>query len=357
MSAPETTALVGRRPARLVLGRHLVPLAGPVALTIVVGVASSAFSDSVQLQLHTALVTTAMVVGLSVFSGNSGIVSFGHVSFVGVGAFAAGIMSMPAQQKATVFPELFGFIRDNDLGNVASLALGALVGGIFALVVGTALVRLSGLGAGIATFAVLGITRNVLRNWSGVGPGAKAIPSIPQTTGLTQATVALLVCIGVAYAYQASRWGRRLRASREDPAAARGSGIGVYKERLIAFALSGAVAGFAGAVYVHLLGSVSVDQVYLELTFLTLAMLVVGGIDSLWGAVVGGLFVSLLNSLLFEGEKGLSVVGIDVTLPASSSNIAIAVVMMIVILVRPRGITGGRELRLRALRRPRRAEG
>ncbi len=340
-----------RRRSRLEPGRHLVRLAGPVALTLVVGLASSAFSDSVQLQLHTALVTTAMVVGLYVFSGNSGIVSFGHISFVGVGAFAAGIMSMPAPQKATVFPELFGFIRDHDLGNVTSLALGALLGGLFALVVGTALVRLSGLAAGIATFAVLGITRNVLRNWASVGPGAKAIPSIPQTTGRTQATIALLVCIGVAYAYQASPWGRRLRASRDDAAAARGIGIGVYKERLIAFALSGSVAGFTGAVYVHLLGSVSVDQVYLELTFLTLAMLVVGGIDSLWGAVVGGVFVSLLNSLLFEGEKGLSIVGIDVTLPASSSNIVIALVMGIVILVRPRGLTGGRELRLPGTRR------
>ena len=68
-----------------------------------------------------------------------------------------------------------------------------------------------------------------------------------------------------------------LRATREDPAAAQAAGIGVHRQRLVAFALSGALCGFAGGLYVHMLGSISTEKVYLELTFITLAMLVVGG--------------------------------------------------------------------------------
>ena len=89
---------------------------------------------------------------------------------------------------------------------------------------GSPLMRLSGLSAGIATFAVLIITNNVLRNWEAIGPGAKTLSLIPQTTGFIQATVGLLIVMAVAFLYQLSRGGRRLRATREDPAAAQSSG-------------------------------------------------------------------------------------------------------------------------------------
>ncbi len=322
-------------------------LLGPLGLVLLVSLAASFFADDIQLQLLAALVNTAMVVGIYVFVGNSGVVSFGHISFVAVGAFAAGIMSMPNPQKTTVFPELFGLIRDNSLGNVASLILATVIGALFALLAGAALVRLSGLAAGIAMLSLLVITRNVLRNWSGVGPGAKAIPGIEQTTGLVQATAALMLCVIVAYAYQRSRWGRRLRACREDAPAAAGVGISMHTERLVAFVVSGALCGFAGGVYVHLLGSVTTEEVYIRLTFLTLAMLVIGGMGSLWGAVVGGLAVSIMNSVLFEAQNGISLGLFDVTLPTGSSDIILASMMALTLLWRPTGLTLSREFSYR----------
>ena len=110
--------------------------------------------------------------------------------------------------------------------------------------------------------------------------------------------------VAVAFAYQRSPLGRKVRATREDPAAAQAVGISVHRQRLWAFTLSGALCGFAGGLLVHMLGSITTEQVYLELTFLTLAMLVVGGITSLWGAVVGALAVSGLDSLLGNAEDG-----------------------------------------------------
>jgi branched-chain amino acid transport system permease protein len=334
---------------RRALGSSLASLLAPVALLLVVGFASVAFGRGIQLQVQTALVVTAMVVALHVFAGNSGVISFGHISFVAIGAFAAGIFSMATKQKQTVFKDLFGVIKDHHLGNLATIALGTVLGCVFALVVGAAVVRLNGLAAGIATFAVLGITRNVLRNWTKVGPGAKAIPSIDETTDLAQALIAVIAAVVVAWLYQRSSSGRRLRATREDLDAAQGIGINVYRERLIAVALSGAIGGFAGAVYVHLLGSVTTDQVYLKLTFLTLAMLVIGGIGSLWGAVVGGLAISLVNSLLFEAEKGLSLFGPKLTLPTGTSDIVLAALMAVMLLLRPTGLSRGREVQLPSL--------
>jgi branched-chain amino acid transport system permease protein len=316
--------------------RTLVQLAGPAAVVVGVGVVASFVSRSTEIYFLNALVSVAIVVAIWVFVGNSGVLSFGQISFVAVGAFTAGVLTVPLESKT-------GVLRDHTIGNVASLVLAAVAGGALALLVGLPLMRLSGLAAGIATFAVLEIVHNLLREWTKIGPGATTLSLVPETTGVLQATVGALVAIGVAFAYQRSRLGRLLRASREDAAAAQGAGVSVHRQRLWAFALSGALSGFAGGLYVHLLGSITTEQVYLELTFVTLAMLVVGGVASLWGAVLGALVVSGLDSSLSEAEQGIR--GLD--LPEGTRLIALGAIMALMLIVRPSGLTGGREFSLR----------
>jgi branched-chain amino acid transport system permease protein len=324
----------------------VLQVGGPALVVTAVGIASTFVSRANEIYFLSALVSVAIVVATYVFIGNSGVLSFGQISFVAVGAFAAGVMTIPLESKTGVLPELFPVLRDHTVGNVASLLLAAGAGGVFALLVGLPLMRLSGLAAGIATFAVLEITHNVLREWTKIGPGATTLSLVPETTGALQATVGAIVVIVGAFAYQRSRLGRRLRASREDPAAAQGVGVNVHRERLWAFTLSGALAGFAGGLLVHLLGSITTEQVYLELTFLSLAMLVVGGLTSLWGAVLGALVVSGLDSLLSEAEQGISV-GVSLDLPDGTRLAILGALMALVLILRPSGLTGGRELSLR----------
>ena len=293
----------------------------------------------------TALISVSTVVAIYVFVGNSGVLSFGHISFFAVGVWAAGVLSVPVAEKPATMPYLFHFLGSRTVGNVPSLLIAAAVGGVFALVVGLPLMRLSGLAAGIATFAVLGITNNVLRYYEKIGPGLNTFSSVPETTGLLQATVGALAVIVAAFAYQRSRLGRQLRATREDPAAARAVGVSIYRQRLTSFALSGFLAGLAGGLYIHFI-PINVDAVYLDLTFITLAMLVIGGTSSLWGAVVGALFVSGLDSLLAEMEGGLTVLGHTIDLPEGSRIVVVSSVMALVLILRPSGLTGGREFSL-----------
>jgi branched-chain amino acid transport system permease protein len=329
-----------------------VQLLGPAVLVVAVGIASAFVSPSNEVYFLNALVSVAIVVAIYVFVGNSGVLSFGQISFVAVGAFASGVMTVPLDSKRGVLPDLFPLLRDHTIGNVPSLVVAAAAGGIFAFVVGLPLMRLSGLAAGIATFAVLEITHNVLREWTRIGPGATTLSLVPESTGPLQATVGALVVMAVAFAYQRSRLGRLLRATREDAAAARGVGVDVHRQRLWAFTLSGALAGLAGGLLVHLLGSITTEQVYLELTFLTLAMLVVGGLTSLWGAVLGALVVSGLDSFLSEAEQGVGV-GLKIDLPQGTRLIILSAIMALVLILKPTGLTGGREFRLPRLRRRR----
>jgi branched-chain amino acid transport system permease protein len=323
---------------------HLWQFVGPSLLVIAVASVGTLTPASMQFQLRSVIVTVAIVVALYLFVGNSGVLSFGHASFVAVGAFSAGLATAPADVKPNTFPDLLPFLANLEIGNLESLALAALAGGFFAFVVGIPIMRLSGLSAGIATFAVLIITNNVLRNWEAIGPGAKTLPLVPTTTDFLQAALGALLVMLIAYLYQHSRPGRMLRAAREDPAAAQSSGVNIYRQRLWAFTLSGMLAGLGGALLVHLFGSITTQQVFLDLTFITLAMLVFGGIASLWGAVAGTLSIAGLNSLLAEGEKGLSLLSFDIDLPAGARLVTLSIVMLVVLLLRPEGLTGGREL-------------
>jgi branched-chain amino acid transport system permease protein len=317
-------------------------LLGPALLVVAAGVLAGLVSRSTEVYVLNAIVSVAIVVAIYVFVGNAGVLSFGQIAFVAVGAFAAGVLTVPLELKAAVLPDLFPVLRDHTIGSLASLGLAALVGAVLALLVGTPLMRLTGLAAGIATFAVLEITHNLLREWTKIGPGATTLSLVPETTGPLQATLGALVVIAVAFAYQRSRFGRLLRATREDAAAARGVGVDVHRQRLWAFTLSGALCGFAGGLLVHVLGSITTEQVYLELTFLTLAMLVVGGISSLWGAVVGALVVSGLDSFLLDAENG----NVGFTLPGGTRLIAVGTFMALVLVLMPTGLTRGREFAL-----------
>jgi branched-chain amino acid transport system permease protein len=259
-------------------------------------------------------------------------------------------MTISADVKRGIMPDLFPILRDHSVGNVESLLLAAGLGAVFAFLVGLPLMRLSGLAAGIATFAVLGITHNVLFNYTKIGPGATALTNIPETTGLVQGMVGALIAITAAWLYQLSRFGRMLRATREDPAAAQAVGVSIHRQRLLAFTLSGALCGFAGGLFVHQAGTITTEDVYLNLTFLTLAMLVVGGVGSLLGAVVGALLISGLNSFLTTAESGIHILGVKIDLTDGTHLVVLGVLMALVLVVRPSGLTGGREFRLPQIR-------
>ena len=105
--------------------RSLVQLAGPVALIALVGFWGSFLSNARAIEFEHALVFTAIVVALYVFIGNSGVISFGQIGFFLVGAYAAGELSIPAETKSSILPNVYGLIREHSVGNFWSLVIAA----------------------------------------------------------------------------------------------------------------------------------------------------------------------------------------------------------------------------------------
>ena len=316
----------------------------PLLVVWVVSLGTSFVSQTAAIDLGYALANLIIVVAMWTFIGNSGVLSFGHIAFVAVGAWTLSLLTIPPTIKSAIMPDLFPFLAQASADPWVALLIAGVVAGALALLSGLALMRLNGLEAGIATFALLMLVVQILTYWKQIGPKAgQSMTGLPRSFDLQSILVIALAVIVLAWLYGRSRSARMLRASRDNVQAAPASGIRVTLHRLVAFTVSGALAGIGGAVWVQLNGVAQASQFSLDFTFTTIAMLVVGGMLSLWGAVVGALAISALSHVLGLFEQGLQLGVVVVSLPSGSRLITLGAIMVIILIFRPSGITGGRE--------------
>lgn len=294
----------------------------------------------------TALTNLVMVVGLYTFWGNSGVLSFGHIAFVSVGAYTSALLTIPVTTKAFVLPALPDVLADKETSFLVATVIAAVVAGAFAGVLSISMMRLSGNAAGIASFALLIVVLNIASQWKSVTGGLITLTGIPTDLKLWAAYACAVVVIAAAAIYDRSGSGRRLRASREDYVAAQGIGVKVRRERRIAFTLSGAMMGVAGSMYAHGIGAFGPKDFYMNLTFLILVMLIIGGMGSLLGAMVGAVVVSILEEVLARWEAGQSVASVSIPIPVGFADLVLSLVLVLILLFRPDGLTGSRELPL-----------
>ena len=324
----------------------VVPLAVlSVLLAGMTVVAALLGSPLVQHSMTELLIMVVVVVGTYVFVGNSGVLSFGHISFMAIGAYASAWLTLPLALKRLNMPGLPEFLHEISVPVTASALLSGMLAALVALPVGVSILRLSGIGASIATLSVLVIVNVGYSNWDSVTLGTSSIVGLPSYTHLWTALVWALVATAVAHAYQHSSHGLLLRASRDNEVAAQAAGVNVFRERLLAWVISAFLVGIGGVLYAHFLGTISIDAFYLNLTFISLSMLVVGGMASLTGAVIGVVTISLLIEALRQMEKSFEVAGLTLALPPGSQEIGIAVTMLVILILRPKGITNNREVR------------
>lgn len=339
-----------KEPFRLVA--RLWPVLSLLLIVVILGVVGLGLSDVWQRVFTTALIQMILVVGLYMFVGTSGVLSLGHMSFMSIGAYVTAVLTIPTTFKDLNLPYLPEFIRGIEMGLIPALLLGGVAAAVFAAVIGLPLMRLNGIAAALALFAVLVIVHVVTLNWKWIAPpGAPSIFGVPTETTLTLALIGALIAIAVVYAFQESRVGLLLRASRDEEAAARSVGIGVVAERRIALAASAFVVGCGGGLWAGLLGTFSGTEFFIGITFLTLAMLVVGGLNSLAGAVFGTVVIAAVAEAFRRLEGGFSIGFADVPGRAGLREVGLAVIMLLVLSLRPSGLTGGREIRWPDLQR------
>ena len=228
---------------------------------------------------------------------------------------------------------------------MATLIAALLVSGIAALV-GAVLMRLSGPFVSVATLGFLVIVRVVLLNADTLTRGSRAFSNVTRYTDLWLAFGAAVVTVYVVWRIKRSSYGRAMFAQRGDRWAANSVGVSVLRPRLQAFVVSAFFTAVAGSLYAHFLGSFSPNAFYFDMTFEVVTMLVVGGMGSVSGSVIGATVMLGLGEALRRIEDPTQLYGI--------AGIVIAATLILVLVFRPDGIMGQREIsfdRLFALRR------
>jgi branched-chain amino acid transport system permease protein len=304
-----------------------------------------AAGERFDLTMSEMLIRIVVVVGMSIFISNSGVISFGHIGFMCIGAYAAAWATCDPAFKEVMLSGLPDFLRSRQYPFEIVVAAAGVLSAASALIIGAVIIRLSGVAAAIATFAFLVVVNSVYSNWDSVTAGGSTIVGIPTVENPLVMTVFAVLTVFVAAAFQRSRYGLMLRASRDDAVAAKAAAVNIVKVRLVAFVLSAFVVGVGGALYAHLLGVLVVDVFFLPLTFTTLAMLVVGGIGSLTGAVVGVVVVTLVTESFRALESGIKVGSVFLSLPPGAQAIGLGAFTCLILVLRPNGLAGSTEMR------------
>jgi branched-chain amino acid transport system permease protein len=327
--------------------RSFFPALGLIAIVVVIGVAVH-FTGNGELEgiLTEALIYMVMVVALSIFVSNSGVISFGHVTFALIGAYASAWQTCCTGVRGVFMPGLPEFLLHADVPVLIAALVAALTATVIAAIAGLIIMRLTSVAASIALLSLLFVFKTIYENWSSMTAGQSALVGLPLYVGLWTALAWVAATVVAAQIYMTSSHGLRLRAAREDEVAARAAGIVVWRERLIAFVISAFFFAVGGVLFGHFLGTLAVNIFWLNMTFLTLAMLVVGGLRSLTGAVAGTLVVAAIRGVLRMLEQGIQIGAAHLQIPEGIQEITLAIVLLLILVYRPQGIVGDRELGL-----------
>lgn len=321
----------------------LAPAILPALLVVILAVFMSyAGGRATEQTLMRTLCLLIVVVGTYIFVGNSGIISFGQISFMAIGAYTTALLTMPPAVKQNFLPALPAWLTNVQLSSGEATIISLVVVAVIAILVAIPLMRLSGLAAGIASLALLGIVYETISNASGYTGGQQTLLGVGKLPHGWIVVAWAVVSLAVAAIFQASRLGLMLRASRDEANAAASLGVRTRTLRVYAFVLSAVVVGLGGSLYAQVLRTVSISSFFIDMTATTLAMLVVGGMRSLFGAVTGVAVIALALDLIRRLEQGTLVSG--VSLPAGLTEVAVGVAMLAMLLLWPAGLTWGREL-------------
>lgn len=291
---------------------------GLLALLPLIGV-----GDYVLQSLILAFIFAVLAIGLNLLSGAAGVMFIGFAGFFGAGAYIAAIVA-----KSAVLP-------------VELILLAAMCGAaVLAVAVGFACVSLTGHVVALATLAIGMLLWLVFLNWLPVTGGPNGIFSIPRPKSLLlgnltltslraqywQALIVLMMLVLIIGRFLASPLGRSWRAIREDRPAAHAAGLPVRRYLLTAFAMAGACAGAAGALYALLHRYISPDSFQLDTSFLLVAIVILGGMGNMAGAIIAAAGLALLPELLRDF--------------ADFRMIVFGAILFLTLRLRPQGLAG-----------------
>ena len=285
-----------------------------------------------------------LVVSLNLSNGFTGVFSLGHIGFMAIGAYASAILTLPLSQKRLNLPDLPGWLAGVELPFLIATVIAGLLAMVIAFLVGLSLMRLSGPYVSVATMGFLVIVQVVLINWDTITRGARTFSGVPPYSTLWWVWGWMILTVYIIWRVVRSSFGRRMMAVRDNEIAAQSLGISVMGSRLLAFCISAFFTAVAGSLWAHFIMAFSPKSFYFAETFSVIIMLAIGGMGSVSGSIVGTVSVTILSEVLRNAERGINLGVIAIPPVYGASQILMSVLFVLVIVYRPKGLLGGKEI-------------
>lgn len=281
---------------------------GVVQILLTTGI----FNDVTRSMLLLIGVNVMLAVSLNLINGITGQFSIGHAGFMSVGAYTSAILTL-----------------DYDVPFVLAILVGGLVAALFGLLIGMPTLRLNGDYLAIATLGFGEIIRIIMLNTEYVG-GASGLSGIPAKTTWTVIFFFTLFTVVLINNFIRSTHGRACLAIRENEIAAEAMGINTTMYKVIAFTLGALFAGMAGGLSAHTFYVITPGSFNFLKSFEILVMVVLGGLGSTAGSIVGAVFVTLLYTYLREFPEWRMII--------------YSIVLILMMIFRPSGLLGTAKL-------------
>ena len=360
--------------------QNMISLAAVLAFLVLVFVLDQVIkpTDSMSMLLtvlQKGSVYALAAVSMNLLNGFTGLFSLGHAGFMLIGAYTYAIFSIPSTARDTVyqyfnaavrisFPELFGSALGpvgTVLGVAVSVLLAGLVAALFAYLIGLPVLRLKSDYLAIATLGFAEIIRAIFQ-WKKLGPltnGSNLLKSFARintfklTVGGTTLSFSTFVpvliatiCIALIVLLVNSTYGRAFKAIRDDEIAAEAMGVDLAKHKMLSFCTSCFFAGISGAMMAMVLSIAQANNFKAAMTYEILLMVVLGGIGSISGSVIGALLFISASEWWLRGLDMGKFLGINA--PNVFRNgfrlVVFSIIIMIVVLFFRKGIMGDKEL-------------
>lgn len=297
--------------------------------------------------LKKGVIYSLIAVSMNFLNGFTGLFSLGQAGFMLIGAYTYAILTIPVESRANIYLYYDGGIVKFALPFMLALVLAGVMAAIFAFLIGLPVLKLKSDYLAIATLGFAEIIRTVIQ-YDKFGPltnGSNLLRKFPTQESIVFYFAVVGFCIAIIALLLRSTYGRAFKAIRDDEIAAEAMGINLAHHKRLAFVISSFFAGVGGALLAMYQGTIQAQTFKTSLTYEILLIVVIGGIGSLSGSVIGSfLYVASCEWWLRTLDNEHFIGTFKLPLMRSGFRMVVfSVIIMVVVLFFRRGIMGDKE--------------
>ena len=295
--------------------------------------------------LNLIAINAILALGLNLIYGMTGMFTLGHAGFMAIGAYISAILVLSPEQKVKlwILEPIFEPLATMQMPFLASLVVAGLGAALFGLLIGIPVLRLGGDYLGIVTLGFAEIIRILITNFHSLTNGSLGIKGIPPHTNVWVTYGCLVLTVYFMVRLMRSSTGNVFRSIRDDEIAAKTMGVNTFKYRVLSFTIGCFFAGLGGALMGNLIGTIDPKSYMIALTFNILMIVVVGGLGSITGSLIGSAIVTFALEWLRIVEYPFDFGYIASKGIPGLRMVLFSALLIIIIILRREGIMGTKE--------------